>query len=687
MKAFAFLFAGSLVAGVAFSPLAKSESAPSILPDATSRLAQEVHSKGWIVYGARSDKGDWDLFACRPDGSSIRNLSTTPEFNEAAPQFSRDGRKLLYRRLSRTETIDGNRYGEQGELVIANSDGTGVQVFGKPGEYPWASWSPDGKQLACLSIQGISLIDLASRQVLRTLPRRGFFQQLSWSPDGQWFCGVANSYGTGWSIARMELAGGSTMAVNRVDCCTPDWFPDSKSLIFSWRPPGQKTNHGNGWTQLWRADAEGKSRQLLYGEDGRHVYGGHVSPDGRYVLFTGNMREDGDPGNSGAPMGLLRLSDAPTIGGPSKELRALHPKVNNGPVLSLPAGWEPSWTFAEIRASEPLSAGVAPESATTSSPKVTNDEAALSAELQHKGWLAFSAATQAGDWDLFLMRPDGAERRKLTDTREFNEAGVRFSPDGKKILYYRLPKTEAIDNNTYGTFELVLADADGGHPAVYGNDFHWASWGPDGTLLACLSPKGIQIVDVASRTVLRQLPRKGIVQQLTWSLDGKRFVGTANGLGPFWNIGCLDAASCELKAISETERYNCTPDWCADSERVVYARGIIPNAPGRAELWVAGADGTTRHALYVEEGRHIYGACASPDGKYALFTRSVEDLGKVDQTGTTMAIIRWADTPMIGDKSEALQTRFPNAHHGPRLDLGQGWEPHWTYAEVKGPQK
>jgi Tol biopolymer transport system component len=164
-------------------------------------------------------------------------------------------------------------------------------------------------------------------------------------------------------------------------------------------------------------------------------------------------------------------------------------------------------------------------------------------------------------------------------------------------------------------------------------------------------------------------------------------VGTANGLGPFWNIGCLDAASCELKAISETERYNCTPDWCADSERVVYARGIIPNAPGRAELWVADADGTTRHALDVEEGRHIDGACASPDGKYALFTRSVEDLGKVDQTGTTMAIIRWADTPMIGDKSEALQTRFPNAHHGPRLDLGQGWEPHWTYAEVKGPQK
>jgi hypothetical protein len=59
------------------------------------------------------------------------------------------------------------------------------------------------------------------------------------------------------------------------------------------------------------ARADGTTRQLVYGEDGRHVYGGHVSPDGRYVLFTGNMQEDGDPANGGAPMGLMRLRDAP----------------------------------------------------------------------------------------------------------------------------------------------------------------------------------------------------------------------------------------------------------------------------------------------------------------------------------------------------------------------------------------
>ena len=57
-------------------------------------------------------------------------------------------------------------------------------------------------------------------------------------------------------------------AVNRVDCCTPDWFPGSDRIIFSWRPRGQKENEGYGWTQLWMADAEGKERKLVYGEDG-----------------------------------------------------------------------------------------------------------------------------------------------------------------------------------------------------------------------------------------------------------------------------------------------------------------------------------------------------------------------------------------------------------------------------------
>ena len=121
-----------------------------------------------------------------------------------------------------------------------------------------------------------------------------------------------------------------------------------------------------------------------------------------------------------------------------------------------------------------------------------------------------------------------------------------------------------------------------------------------------------------------------------------------------------------ITAVSETDRYNCTSDWSHDGQSVLYARGIIPEQGGNAELWTARRDGTSREMLYAETGVHIYGACDSPDGRYLLFTRSVGDLGPVDNTQTTMSIVRRSDTPMHGEETK------------PRLDLGPGWEPDWT---------
>jgi Tol biopolymer transport system component len=147
--------------------------------------------------------------------------------------------------------------------------------------------------------------------VVRTLERQGFFQQLTWSPDGRWLSGVANSFGTGWSVARMHAGTGAVNAVSRVDCCTPDWFPDGQQITFSNRPPPKKRRRAGPSCGSRR---RGKTRRLSTARR-RHVYGGQVSPDGKYVLFTGNMREDGDPVTGS--MGLLR-ADAPIIGGESR---------------------------------------------------------------------------------------------------------------------------------------------------------------------------------------------------------------------------------------------------------------------------------------------------------------------------------------------------------------------------------
>lgn len=316
-------------------------------PRDVAALAAEVRGRGWIVFAAHSPQGDWDLFLMRPDGSERRNLTRTPDWNETWPQFSRDGTQLLYRRLAREEPVDGNRYGQQGEPVVSRSDGTDPRVLGPAGALPWATWSPDGKQLATLGVKGIAIVDATSGAVDRTIGRQGFYQQLTWSPDGRSLVGVANNFATSWSIARMDVESGAVSAVATVDCCTPDWLPDSASVIFSWRVPGQRTNRGQGWTQLWRADASGSNRQLVYARDDRHAYGSFVSPDGRYVVFTGNLQENGDPESGGSPMSLMRLSDAPIIEGESPGPRARHPGAKSGPILNLPSGWEPCWTESE----------------------------------------------------------------------------------------------------------------------------------------------------------------------------------------------------------------------------------------------------------------------------------------------------------------------------------------------------
>jgi WD40 repeat protein len=241
-----------------------------------------------------------------------------------------------------------------------------------------------------------------------------------------------------------------------------------------------------------------------------------------------------------------------------------------------------------------------------------------------------------------------------------------------------MPCSVPLDNNTYGAQELVVVDGEYQNQIVLGKDYGWASWSPNGRLLACLSAKGIQIIDLASNEVLRELLRKGIVEQLTWSPDGKYLTGTANGLGQYWNIAQLSFETGDIQCVSETDRYNCTPDWLPDSQHILYSRGIIPQAGGHAELWMASLDGKKRRMVYAEETRHIYGGCASPDGHFVVFTRSTGDLGPVENTATVMALIRLSDSPLVGDISEALKVRFPEAKHGPRLDLPPGWEPHWT---------
>ena len=332
-------------------------------------LREEVAKRGWIVFAAhpaeidggriiekRDARGPLDLYLARPDGTQLRNITNTSDAGEFGGRFSPDGKKLLYRRLPADGQINHDLWGQTGELIIARADGSEPVVHGEAGAYPWASFSPDVKQIACLHKKEgkIRIFDLATKRLVREMDARGIFQQLFWSPDGKRLVGTANVAGRPWNVVSIDLETEKLTLLTRALNCTPDWFRgDPTRVIYSNRNPalfpGKYGN--NGLTMLMWAGTDGKHRRLIYGNASKHCYFACLSPDDKHVIF-------GDDGRDGLIVGelrVIRMADAPIIPEGIKELRPLHPGYKEGPVVSLrlPSGmplrgFEPDWTDAKL---------------------------------------------------------------------------------------------------------------------------------------------------------------------------------------------------------------------------------------------------------------------------------------------------------------------------------------------------
>ena len=91
-------------------------------------------------------------------------------------------------------------------------------------------------------------------------------------------------------------------------------------------------------------------------------------------------------------------------------------------------------------------------------------------------------STRAGGRDIWVMKPDGTRKRRLTRDGSLNEYPA-WSPDGRRI---------AFQSARLGEFEIYVMSSDGRtqrnltrHPA---RD-QWADWSPDGRWIAFMSTR------------------------------------------------------------------------------------------------------------------------------------------------------------------------------------------------------
>jgi eukaryotic-like serine/threonine-protein kinase len=225
-----------------------------------------------------------DLFVVRLDGSGLRQL-TNDAFRDRYPRWSPDGSRLLF------QSDRGGTY----RIWSIQADGSGLEPVTRASEgtvsYPVAS--PDGRWLALIVPgRGGALVDLAlplEQRQLVPFPPMGetgeFFDAVSWSPDGKWVAGVADTRDAR-SVPGIILYSPASRSYTRLTDRgeVPIWMPGGKTLLA--REEGR----------LLAIDVATRSLREIFKLPPNSSFVSHcVSPDGR-TLVVSRTSEEGDIG-------------------------------------------------------------------------------------------------------------------------------------------------------------------------------------------------------------------------------------------------------------------------------------------------------------------------------------------------------------------------------------------------------
>jgi TolB protein len=218
-----------------------------------------------LAFARRTDRGDWDLFVAKADGSDERELVDEGS-DEVGPAWSPDGAQLVY--------VGYPARQRDGELFVVNLDGSGRRQLTQDGQdstTPMSpKWSPNGELIA-FTEDGVVRIVKSDGSGERDLAGDGTVGSVSWSPDGTKILYDAAGYGNGrgaWDDLYVAAADGRSPAhaITHTLAYESDaeWSPDGTAIVYTvWRTRnGRNTGHGDLY--LIRADGS-KPRPLVRG--------------------------------------------------------------------------------------------------------------------------------------------------------------------------------------------------------------------------------------------------------------------------------------------------------------------------------------------------------------------------------------------------------------------------------------
>ncbi len=522
----------------------------------------------------------WTLLSRDPHVTFDFQQITSSPGEEIHPSLLPDGSGVVY--ASRTATGRSNLFLER----FPNSAPVRLSDSSQDDSQP--AVSPDGKRVAFRSERdggGLFLLTLANyASAPEKISATGF--DPAWSPDGKRIVYATEGIRTPDTRSQMNshlwiLDVDARTPATRVeavdDGVQPSWSPDSKRLVY-WTTTG-------GRRDIFTIDANRREKPVRVTDDAFIDWSPAWSPDGKYIYFSSDRA---------GSMNLWRVRVS-SSGAPQRPPQPVSAPGSYQGEIHFAAN---SAKFAYVQRSVTSTLYETPLD--NPSPRFLR-ERANNPDVSPDGRFIVYQDTAGKQEDLFIMGVDGQESRRLTND-VFRDRHPRWSPDGKKILFY---------SNRAGRYDLWTIDAASGAleqlTHTKGPSVLYGAWSPDGkqVLYNDLGSNPPYLMANPQPQMLPFFEGDKSYSITGWSPNGRWLAGFGR------NIGVI-AYELQTKRFVKLAPQGRDPVWFPGSNTVAYTTS--------SEIHTVTLDGKSRRILDAtpnEIGRQI---SLSADGKKLYYT-------------------------------------------------------------------
>jgi TolB protein len=241
-----------------------------------------------------------------------------------------------------------------------------------------------------------------------------------------------------------------------------------------------------------------------------------------------------------------------------------------------------------------------------------------------------------GNYELYVMNPDGTDIRNLTSHPASDTAPVP-SPDGRRI---------AFQSNRDGNNDIYILDLESGAQTNLtknaANDLS-PTWSPDGSSIAFVSDRDAILLDEARGLWTNDIyimeadgsdPRRLTADNLTngygglaWSPDGGSIAlcqSSFTAYGAYFPLGIhlMNLSDLTLTRLTfDSATIQCDPKWSPDGNQILY----VVSGSGFSNLYLMNAGGTDQVKLSADPSAYDTSPSWSLDGKSILFSSNRGD--------------------------------------------------------------